>query len=131
MKLYALDSADTARACRLLIRLSNDCASLQWSDTIRDVPDDVLDGIETVQGYAENRLSDFCAQGKFLRELTEDEESLWHQWSKSSESLRRSMGSGVVLAGEETQAVQEVLGHISKAAFLLESLSRGQNLVLI
>ena len=41
------------------------------------------------------------------------------------------MGSGVVLAGEETQAVQEVLGHISKAAFLLESLSRGQNLVLI
>ena len=123
MKLYALDSADTARACRLLIR--------QWSDTIRDVPDDVLDGIETVQGYAESRLSDFCAQGKFLRELTEDEESLWHQWSKSSESLRRSMGSGVVLAGEETQAVQEVLGHISKAAFLLESLSRGQNLVLI
>lgn len=131
MKLYVLDSADTAQVCRLLIRLNNDCASLQWSRTIGDIPNNVLDGFETVQSYAESKLSDFCAQGKLLRELTEDEETLWHNWSKSAETLRRSMGSGVVLAGKEAQTVREALGNISEATFILEALGSGQNLVLV
>lgn len=131
MKLYALDSVETAQACRLLIRLNNDCASLQWSDTIRGIPSDVLDGMETVQGYAETKLNDFCAQGKLLRELTDEEETLWHSWSKISETLRRSMGSGVILAGKESRMAQEALENFPEASFIIEALREGENLVLI
>lgn len=131
MKLYAMDRADAAQACRLLIRLNNDCASLQWSCNIQDIPDDVQGGIEAVQNYVEGKLKEFCSQGKLIRELTEKEESLWHQWSKRTDTLRRSLGSGVVLTGKEAQAVQEALGTVPEASFILEALSERQNLVLI
>ena len=131
MKLYVLDRTDAAQTCRLLIRLGNDCASLQWSHTIRDIPEDTLEGLETVQSYAERMLEHFCAQGKLFRELTEEEESLWHQWSKNAEALRQIMGSSVVLAGKESQIVREALRNVKEAAFLLEALDGEQNLVLI
>lgn len=130
MKLYVLDSASAAQTCRLLIRLNNDCASIQWSNTIQNIPNDVQDGLETVQNYAESKLRDICAQGRLLQELTKEEESTWHTWSRSADSLRWSMGSGVVLAGKEAQVVRETLGNIPEASFIIEALRGGENLVL-
>ena len=131
MKLYTLKSTDDALACRQLIRLSNDCASLQWSRTIRDIPDEVLEALETIQSYTETRLGDFCAEGKLIRELSDSEEALWHQCSKHSGTLRRLLGSGVVLAGDEAQTVRETLAEIPKTHFIVEALDSAQSLVLV
>lgn len=131
MKLYALKCVDAAQVCRQLIRLSSDCASLKWSRSIRDLPDEVQDALETVQDYAETRLEEFCTEGELIRELSDDEETLWHQCSKRSETLRRLMGSGVILAGDEAKTVREALTEISEARFIVESLDIAQSLVLI
>lgn len=131
MKLYTLKSADAAQACRQLIRLSNDCASLSWSRTIRDIPDDVLGALETVQSYAETQLEVLCAEGKLVRELSEDEETLWHQCARRSETLRRFLGSCVVLSGGEAQAVRSALAGVPEARFIVEALDSAQSLVLV
>lgn len=131
MKLYALKSTDAAQVCRQLIRLSNDCASLQWSRTIRDLPDGVQEALETVQGFAQARLEAFCAEGDLVRELSNSEEALWHQCSKSSETLRRLLGSSVVLAGDEAQTVREALAGFPEARFIADAIDSNQSLVLI
>ena len=131
MKLYALKNKEAAQVCRQLIRLSGDCASLRWSRAIRDIPDEVLEALETVQSYAETRLGIFCAEGKLVRELSDSEEALWHRCSRSSETLRRLLGGGVVLAGDEAETVREALADIPEARFVLEALDSAQNLVLV
>ena len=88
------------------------------------------DALESVQGYAEARLGDFCAEGELVRELSDSEEALWHQCSKSSEALRRIMGSSVILAGDEVQTVREALSAIPKAQFIVETLDSALSLVL-
>lgn len=131
MKLYALTSPEAARECRSLIRLSNDCASLRWSRTLQELPDNVLEALEIIQCYAEAQLREFCAQGRLVRSLSEDEEILWHQCAKRSEALRQILGSCVILSGKESQLVQEDLVGTQKARFITEELSGGKSLVLL
>ena len=86
--------------------------------------------LETIQSYTETCLGDFCAEAILVRELSDSEEALWRQCSKHSETLRRLIGSGVVLAGDEAQTVREAQSDIPDAHFILEALDSAQNLVL-
>lgn len=128
-----LTTADIRQVDSILVTdiLSNDCASLQWSQVIQDVPDDVSEALETIQCYTESRLGAFCAEGRLVRTLSEDEEALWHQCTKRSEIVRQILGSCVILAGKESQMVQEALAEAPEAHFITEELSGGQNLVLL
>lgn len=131
MKLYSLASSEAAQACRQLIRLSNDCASLQWSQTIRDIPDDILDALDMVKDFTESRLEAFCTEGKLVRALDEGEDALWHQCARSSETMRQILGSCVILSGKEAQEVRESLKGTKKLYFITEELRPGQSLVLL
>lgn len=128
-----LTTADIRQVDSILVTdiLSNDCASLQWSQVIQDVPDDVSEALETIQCYTESRLGAFCAEGRLVRTLSEDEETLWHQCTKRSGIVRQILGSCVILAGKESQMVQEALAEAPEAHFITEELSGGQNLVLL
>ena len=131
MKLFLLKDEEAARACRQLIRLDSDCSRLQWSKSIKGIPEDVLEALETVQDFSSRRMDEICSFAVKKAELTEDQEQLLLSAFKKSEDLKKIAGSGVVLAGEEAKAVQTELCAVPELQIITDMLKLGKHLVLL
>lgn len=131
MKIYLIDDVDSALLCRQLIQLSADCARLQWSKRISDLPNAVDDALDTVQNYAEEKIHELCPEKNMAAELTSDNERALLSAGRSSAQLRRTIGSGVVLAGAEADEVwKEAQGH-TEVQFIIDFLKSGKNLIML
>ena len=131
MKVYFVDDVDAALLCRQLIQLGADCAKLQWSKQVTDIPETVYNALSTVQSFAEEKLHELCPEENLAVELTEDEENAVVSVGKSSEQLRKTVGSGVVLAGIEATELQQELLQFAGAECILELLDCGKSLTIL
>jgi len=120
---------DVVMLCRQLLRLNEDCVRLQWSKAVGALPEEVSDALYTVRDFIEAKLHQLCPDAAL--ELTDQEESALLVLVRSSQELRKSIGSGVVLAGDEAGAVQTALRDRAELSRLLEPLASGKSLVLL
>ena len=131
MKLFLVNDQEAAQACRQLIRLNSDCSRLQWSRSIKGIPEDVLDALETVQDFSGRKLEEICSSAVKKTELTEEQEQILLSAFKKSKDLKKIVGSGVVLAGEEAKAVQTELCAVPELQIITDMLKLGKHLVLL
>lgn len=131
MKLFLVNDQEAAQACRQLIRLNSDCSRLQWSRSIKGIPEDVLDALETIQDFSGRKLEEICSSAVKKTELTEKQEQILLSAFKKSKDLKKIAGSGVVLAGEEAKAVQTELCSVPELQIITDMLKLGKHLVLL
>lgn len=131
MKLYLVDDSDSALACAQLIRLGAECAKLQWSRTIPDVPEDVTKALATIQEYAESKTIALCGNKSFFAELDEETEGHLLSLFKKSDVLKRMVGSSVIMAGNQSKVVLKEIKGDKKLEILTDAISSGKSVVLL
>lgn len=90
-----------------------------------------MEALETVQDFSSRRMDEICSSAVKKAELTEDQEQLLFSAFKKSEDLKKIMGSGVVLAGEEAKAVRTKLCAVPELQIITDMLKPGKHLVLL
>lgn len=130
MNLFLLEDTNQAQICRQMILLNGECASLQWSRTIQDVPANVSEALETVQDFLKGRIEAICGTAAQTVELSEAQEQALFAAFKTSRELKELLGSGVVLAGEESEIVQRELLSVPELRAVKDALGLGKHLVL-
>lgn len=131
MKLYLVDDTDSALACAQLIRLEAECAKLQWSRTIPDVPEDVTKALTTIQEYAESKTIALCGNNSFFAELNEETEDHLLSLLKKSDVLKRIVGSSVIMAGNQSKVVLKEIKGDKKLEILTDAISSGKSVILL
>lgn len=131
MKLYLVDDSDSALACAQLIRLGAECAKLQWSRTIPDVPEDVTKALTTIQEYAESKTIALCGNNSFFAELDEETEDHLLSLFKKSDVLKRIVGSSVIMAGNQSKVVLKEIKGDKKLEILTDAISSGKSVILL
>lgn len=131
MKLYLVDDSDSALACVQLIRLGAECAKLQWSRTIPDVPEDVTKALTTIQEYAESKTIALCGNNSFFAELNEETEDHLLSLLKKSDVLKRIVGSSVIMAGNQSKVVLKEIKGDKKLEILTDAISSGKSVILL
>lgn len=131
MKLYLVDDTDSALACAQLIRLEAECAKLQWSRTIPDVPEDVTKALTTIQEYAESKTIALCGNNSFFAELDEETEDHLLSLLKKSDVLKRIVGSSVIMAGNQSKVVLKEIKGDKKLEILTDAISSGKSVILL
>lgn len=131
MKLYLVDDSDSALACAQLIRLGAECAKLQWSRTIPDVPEDVTKALTTIQEYAESKTIALCGSNSFFAELDEETEDHLLSLFKKSDVLKRIVGSSVIMAGNQSKVVLKEIKGDKKLEILTDAISSGKSVILL
>lgn len=131
MKIYNISNENSASQIKQLIRLNSECIRLQWSKTIKDVPDDVLDSLENIEDFIKERVEMLCKDSSFQYELSMQEEKNLTRIIKDNPDLRDSIGTGVIVNGIQSETVLKELqqkNNCPKA--ILESLSRDGNTII-
>ncbi len=131
MKIFVIDDIESAKTCRQLLRLSAESEKLQWSNSIHDIPQEVQLSLETLQFFIEDRLSEVCNEKTMIGSLSEDEESILIAAISKSELLKNTIGTGVVLAGEELEKTREELIKLTSLKILMEALQKNKNLIIL
>lgn len=131
MKLYLVDDSDSALACAQLIRLGAECAKLQWSRKIPDIPEDVTKALATIQEYAESKTIAFCGNNSFFAELDEETEDHLLSLFKKSDVLKRIVGSSVIMAGNQSKVVLKEIKGDKKLEILTDAISSGKSVILL
>ncbi|MBD5512050.1 MAG: hypothetical protein HDR08_12505, partial [Lachnospiraceae bacterium] len=67
MKIYATTNKTDAEQLRQLFILNSECVKLHWSTSINDVPENVINALETIESFVEARVCEKC---DFLSELS-------------------------------------------------------------
>lgn len=110
MRIYVIRDAETAKDCRQLIVLKAECAKLQWSKTIKDMPQSVIDSLEVVENYADAKIEELCTNSIAEYELELSEEELFLAAIKT-EKMREIFGTGVVFQNDIDEAVGLIDGY--------------------
>lgn len=131
MKLYLIENVDVANQYYQLLKLNSECAKLQWSRSIKNIPTDVTKSLETVQDYVESKLYENCNENTLVSELSSQEEDYMYSLFKKSETLKKRLGSGVVLAGEQANEVTNELSGIEELKKITDALNSGKNLIML
>lgn len=131
MKLYLVDDSDSALACAQLIRLGAECAKLQWSRKIPDIPEDVTKALATIQEYAESKTIALCGNNSFFAELDEETEDHLLSLFKKSDVLKRIVGSSVIMAGNQSKVVLKEIKGDKKLEILTDAISSGKSVILL
>lgn len=130
MKIYLIDKEDVAKQLSQLLKINSECAKLHWSRIIKDIPMDVISSLETIESFVEEKVYAVCTEKNLVSSLTEDEEAEIMAILRRMPELRSTLGTGVVMAGEEAKTVSKALNgkNISKA--LTTAISSGKNVIL-
>ena len=130
MVIYLLESADAAKMCRQLLQLSDGCSLLQWSKNVKNIPTDVLNSLEIIQDFVNEKVYEYCGQNRHA-ELSSQGVDYIDSLSQKSDYLKKTLGSGVVLAGEESDKVLAELTESDEIKSVIEALNSGKNLVIL
>ena len=130
MKIYLIDKESVAKQLSQLLKLNSECVKLHWSRIINDIPNDVIDSLENIESFVEEKVYEVCTDKNLIGALTEDEESEMIALIRKMPELRSTLGKGVVMAGEEANTVAKALNgkNISKA--LTAAIASGKNVIL-
>lgn len=130
MKIYLISNENDAKEICQLLKLNSECAKLHWSRTIKDLPSEVLSSLETLENFVEKKVYEVCTEKTLAASLNEDEESALMALIREKPELRSTLGTGVVMAGEEAQTVSKLIAEKNPSKSLLSAINSGKNIVL-
>lgn len=130
MKIYLIEKDDVAKQLSQLLKLNAECARLHWSRSIKDVPNEVLSSLDTIESFVEQKIYDFCNDANCVGSLSEAEEEEIMALLKKKPELRETIGTGVILAGKEAKAVSVALSKESVSQKLIIAVASGRNVIL-
>ena len=109
MKIYVINNEIQTKQVSQLLRLNSECAKLQWSTLIEDIPNNVIKSLEILELFIEERIYEVCNENKLVGSLTEEEEEELLTLIRKKYELKLTLGTGVVISGEEAAKVAELL----------------------
>lgn len=127
MRIYITESKTKAEQLRQLFKLNSECAGLHWSRTITDVPDHVMDALETIELFVESRVQEQC---EFFDELSEVEEKKVIDFIHDNPELRKNLGTGVITEGAQSDEVRNLIGSCDGVSKILKAFETGKNIIL-
>ena len=130
MKIYLLESDDVARELLQLLKLNAECAKLHWSRTIKNIPSSVVEALDTVESYVEEKVYSACGEKNLVGAMSEEEESDLMSLLRKMPELRSTLGAGVVMAGKEAEFVSAAIAGKGISEVLLNAITSGRNVIL-
>lgn len=130
MKIYLIDKEDVARQLGQLLKLNSECAKLHWSRTTENLSKDVIESLETIESFVEGKVYAVCTEKKLVGSLTENEETEMMALLRKNPELRSTLGTGVVMAGEEAKTVTRFLDGKKISNVLTTAIASGKNVIL-
>lgn len=130
MKIYVINNEIQTKQVSQLLRLNSECAKLQWSTLIEDIPNNVIKSLEILELFIEERIYEVCNENKLVGSLTEEEEEELLTLIRKKYELKLTLGTGVVISGEEAAKVAELLEGEKVSQDLLKAIKSGENVVL-
>lgn len=130
MKIYVINNEIQTKQVSQLLRLNSECAKLQWSTLIEDIPNNVIKSLEILELFIEERIYEVCSENKLVGSLTEEEEEELLTLIRKKYELKLTLGTGVVISGEEADKVAELLEGEKVSQDLLKAIKSGENVVL-
>ena len=130
MKIYVINNEIQTKQVSQLLRLNSECAKLQWSTLIEDIPNNVIKSLEILELFIEERIYEICNENKLVGSLTEEEEEELLMLIRKKYELKLTLGTGVVISGEEADKVAELLEGEKVSQDLLKAIKSGENVVL-
>lgn len=130
MKIYVINNEIQTKQVSQLLRLNSECAKLQWSTLIEDIPNNVIKSLEILETFIEERIYEVCNENKLVGSLTEEEEEELLTLIRKKYELKLTLGTGVVISGEEADKVAELLEGEKVSQDLLKAIKSGENVVL-
>lgn len=130
MKIYVINNEIQTKQVSQLLRLNSECAKLQWSTLIEDIPNNVIKSLEILELFIEERIYEVCNENKLVGSLTEEEEEELLTLIRKKYELKLTLGTGVVISGEEADKVAELLEGEKVSQDLLKAIKSGENVVL-
>ena len=127
MKIYTTSSKSDAEQLRQLFELNSECAKLHWSRSINDVPDNVINALETIESFVEARVCERC---DFLGELSEDSENMTIELIRNNPKLKETLGTGVITIGSQTDEVKNIIGSCEGMEEIIKALETEKNIIL-
>lgn len=127
MNIYLVDDRHMAESIAQLLRLNAECARLQWSKTITDIPKRVTESLETIMEYVEKAVRSNCTE--FFSELTDEEEDMITSIIKRYPNLRKTLGTGVVLKGEQQMELQALIKSEGILDKINDALAKGKHII--
>jgi hypothetical protein len=128
MKIYTINDDKVAKDILQLLKLNAECARLHWSRSINNIPTNVMDSLEIIEGYVESKIVELCGSPK--SELTENEENKMFQLVRNNSTIKNTLGTGVVLRGSQAEEVIKIIMTENGMEKIREALERGDNIVL-
>lgn len=129
MKIFTVDDERTTKLIRQLIHLNSECAKLHWSKAI-ELPERVVSSLETIENFAESKIYGLCPVGETVITLSEEEESRLIKLLKTKPELMKTIGTGVILSGEEAKTVLCILENENALSTLTTAIATGKNVIL-
>ena len=130
MKIYVINNEIQTKQVSQLLRLNSECAKLQWPTLIEDIPNNVIKSLEILELFIEERIYEVCNENKLVGSLTEEEEEELLTLIRKKYELKLTLGTGVVISGEEAAKVAELLEGEKVSQDLLKAIKSGENVVL-
>lgn len=130
MKIYLITDENDANRIRQLIKFNSECVKLRWSRTITDLPTEIHGAIETLESFVEGRIYEMCNEKTLVGPLSEDEESALVELLSKIPQLRATLGTGVVMAGEEANKVLGLVRNENISKILVDALASGKNVAV-
>ena len=127
MTIYTIENKLTAEQLRQLFRLNAECVGLHWSQSITDVPEDVIEALEIIESFIEEYVIEQC---DFFGELSESDEDAIIDLIRSIPDLRESLGTGVITAGSQADKVKSLTSPHDGTSDILTALETGKNVIL-
>lgn|GEM_PF-4529818 len=130
MKIYLIDNENDAKQIRQLLKLNAECAKLHWSKTIKNLPIEVLSSLETIETFVEKKVYEVCSAKTLAIPLNEDEEMEIMTLLRKMPELRPTLGVGVIMAGDESKALLNLLKNKEISEKLITAIASEKNVIL-
>lgn len=130
MKIYLINNDIQAKQISQLLRLNAECVKFQWSTIIKDIPNNVRESLECIEMYIEEKIYEVCTENNLVGRLTEEEENELFALIRKKQELKFTLGTGIVIAGEEANKVSELLKSEKVSQNIIDAINSGKSVVL-
>lgn len=130
MKIYLINNDIQAKQISQLLRINAECVKFQWSTIIKDIPNNVRESLECIEMYIEEKIYEVCTENNLVGRLTEEEENELFALIRKKQELKYTLGTGIVVAGEEANKVSELLKSEKVSQNIIDAINSGKSVVL-
>ena len=130
MNIYLISHENDAKQIRQLLKLNAECAKLHWSNSIKDIPPDIISSLETIEAFVEEKVYEVCTLKTIANSLSEYEEMEMIALLRKMPELRSTLGVGVIMAGDEAKALLKFLENKEISEKLITAIASEKNVIL-